>query len=85
MKKKKVSSKNVERTTLGLRTVLFDQIDGLRAGTVTAQESNAIARAAGSIIETVQLEMDYQRLALKLTKKGLRAVGTEVLVLGSKI
>ena len=50
----------MSRTTTGLRTVLLDEIDSLRAGETSEGRAHAIARLANATIATVRLEMDAQ-------------------------
>lgn len=54
--------KAVERTTVGLRDAIFDEIDRLRNGTTTPQKASAVCKAANAIVATVKLELDYSRL-----------------------
>ena len=52
-----------ERTSAGLRTALFDELDGLRKGTVNATRANAVAKLATTIVETVRMELDVAKYA----------------------
>lgn len=47
------------RTSLGLRDALFDELDALRAGTSNPQKSQATAKLAVQIINSVKMEIDY--------------------------
>lgn len=51
----------VIRTSLGLREVLFDEIDHLRNGTSTPNRAAALSKLAVQIINTVTMEVEYQR------------------------
>lgn len=61
-------SEKMERTTSGLRTVLLDEIDSLRAGTTAQDRAHAVARLANAAIATVRLEMEAQELVQREPK-----------------
>lgn len=50
-----------ERTSRGLANTLFDELDALRNGDSTPQQSRAKAAVANSIISLSRLEMEYAR------------------------
>ena len=52
-----VGNKPVNRTSQGLRDILFDEIDFIRAGTSNPTRANAIAKMVGGVVETVEMEM----------------------------
>lgn len=56
---------DVHRSSTGLRAALFDEIDRLRNGKTNQATANAMARLAGSIIQTVQLEIEAERVLSK--------------------
>ncbi len=56
------------RTSAGLRDALFDELDGLRAGTTNPAKANAVAKLAGQVIDTVKMELDVQKHMAKLPK-----------------
>lgn len=49
------------RTSLGLRDTLFDEIDNLRNGKSNPAVAGAMAKLAVQIINTVNMEVNYQR------------------------
>lgn len=51
----------VKRTSVGLRAALFDEIDALRNGESTPQRASALSKVAVQIINTVNMEVDYQK------------------------
>lgn len=53
--------KNTKRTTHGLREVLFNQIDGLNNGSITAQQAKAVSSLASQIVSVTKLEMEAAR------------------------
>lgn len=55
----------VARTSAGLRDALFDELDGLRAGSSNPTKASAVAKLAGTVIETVRMELDVQKHLLK--------------------
>jgi len=52
-----------ERTSAGLRSALFDELDGLREGRINATRANAVAKLATTIVETVRMELDVAKYA----------------------
>ena len=52
---------NVTRTTLGIRNLLFDEIDSLRAGTTTPQKAGVIARMVTPIVNSVKVEIEFAK------------------------
>lgn len=59
---KDLSLPPVPKTTEGLRDALFDEINALRAGTTTPQRSKAIAHMAARIIDSVRIQVQFQKL-----------------------
>lgn len=51
----------VTRSSLGLRSALFDEIDALRDGTSNPQRASALSKLAVQIINTVNIEIEYQK------------------------
>lgn len=60
----------VVRTGEGLRDVLFDEIDKLRAGTGDRRRALTIASLASQIINTAKVEIEYQRHLALLGREG---------------
>lgn len=79
--KTETPTKMTQRTSAGLRGSLFDELDGLRKGTVNATRANAVAKLATTIIETVRVELDVAKYAErnKLSPdRALRALNTAI-------
>lgn len=55
------------RSSLGLRNALFDEIDALRRGDGDAQRAHAVAQLAKAILETARLEMRFKESKMKIT------------------
>lgn len=51
----------VTRTSAGLRDAIFDEMDAIRNGSSNATRANAVSKLAGSIVETVRMELEVQR------------------------
>ncbi len=51
----------VDRSTSGLREVLFAEIDALRAGTIDPARAHATAKLAQQILTSVSLELTAVR------------------------
>lgn len=52
---------NVTRTTLGIRNLLFDEIDALRNGSTTPQKAGAVAKMVTPIVNSVKVEIEYAK------------------------
>lgn len=52
----------IERTSEGLRGLLFDEIDRLRSGKSTVGEARAIAALASQVVNTVHMEIAVAQL-----------------------
>jgi hypothetical protein len=48
----------IDKTSIGLRDALFDEINGLRAGTTTIARANTIHKLATQIILLTKTEME---------------------------
>lgn len=59
---------NKSRTTADLRNLLWETIDGVRAGEVTPTAAKAVALGVEKIIETAELETRYAELLSRLDK-----------------
>lgn len=51
----------IERTSAGLASAMFEELDALKSGESTPQQSRAKAAIANTIISVSRLEMDYAR------------------------
>jgi hypothetical protein len=58
-----VTTKKPDRTSRGLRDMLFDELDELRTGDGNPQKALAVASVAKQIVSTVRVEMEYYRLS----------------------
>ena len=63
-------AKKMARTSKGLRDVLFDEIESLRSGDGDPSRALAVANLAKQVINTVKVELDYHREALRLQETG---------------
>lgn len=70
------------RTGEGLRDILFDEIDKLRAGTGNPTVAIAVAKLACQIINTVKVEVEYQRHIRALNEGNDAAKSPETIRLG---
>ena len=53
----------ISRTSAGLRDAIFDELDSIRNGSSNPTRANAVAKLAGSIVETVRMEIEVQKFA----------------------
>ena len=54
-------SKNTIRTSAGLSSAMFDELDALKSGDSTPQQARAKASIVNTIVSLSRLEMDYAR------------------------
>ena len=73
---------DVSRTSEGLRSALFDELDCLRNGKSTPGKAGATANIAGRIISVVRLEMDYHRMSGKKGSIAPLALGGKTHAIG---
>jgi hypothetical protein len=69
MTKQKQEMTSVERTSGGLRDAIFDELDAIRNGNSNPTRANAVAKLAGSIVETVRMEIEVQKYARTVDDK----------------
>lgn len=68
---KAVNMDPVARTSAGLRDALFDELDALRNGSTNPARASSTAKLAGSIIDTVRMELDVQKHVSKYSGKDM--------------
>lgn len=56
---------DAKRTSAGLRELLFEMIDGVRAGTVDEKTARTIATLCQSILKSVEVELEFRAQALR--------------------
>ena len=74
---------NIERTSVGLRDALFDELDLLRSGEGNAQRAQAVAKLSSQIVSSVKMELDFARFANAGQTKASSKSGPATLALGS--
>lgn len=74
--------KKLVRTAKGLRDGIFDEWDSLRDGSSNPQKSQAVAKLACQIVNSVKAEIEYQSHVSAL-KDGTEFPLDKTLVLGS--
>jgi hypothetical protein len=60
-KKLQLPNTPINRSTSGLRTALFEEMEALRSGASDAQRARSIAMMANSILQSVQVEIEYHK------------------------
>lgn len=83
MPKKQAPVVNVTRSTSGLREALFEEMDALRNGNSSAQRARSVAMMANSILQSVQVEIEYHKYVSQ--NKGGNAGQEKVVPLGTNI
>lgn len=51
----------ITRSTSGLRSALFEEMEALRSGASNAQRARSVAMMANSILQSVQVEIEYHK------------------------
>jgi hypothetical protein len=51
----------IDRNTSGIREVLFQELESLRANETTPQRACAVAKLCAQIVQSARLDIDYQR------------------------
>ncbi len=62
--------KKLDRTTQGLRDILFDEIDMMRSDKADPTRALAVAKLARQIISTAEVELELCRTMNALSEKG---------------
>lgn len=60
------TEKTVQRSSNGLRETLFDTLDSLIMGEIEVAEAKTRAKVADSILKSVALDLEYQRLVREI-------------------
>jgi hypothetical protein len=81
----KSMNNKIVRTSLGLRDMLFDELDALREGKTNPQRASAVAKLAVQIINSVRIEIDHQRHVLSVMDAGSKVTPSAALQLGSDV
>lgn len=61
----------VSRTSGGLRSALFDEIDALRNGSSNAARARAVAMLANSVLQSVSAEIEYHKYVSDVKKHNM--------------
>ncbi len=73
---------STERTSKGLTNTLFDELDKLKSGESTPQQSRSISALANTICAVSRLEMDYARFVSTERSESV-SIGLNALPMGS--
>lgn len=76
----------ISRTSAGLRDAIFDEMDAIRNGSSNPTRANAVAKLAGSIVETVRMEIEVQRFSRQVPENAKAIdsiIGGKPLILGA--
>jgi len=60
---------NKNKTTADLRATLFQTIEALQKGEITAHEAKAVSNLSDQIIKTASLELEYSKTVSHLDKE----------------
>ena len=59
------------RTTESLRDLLFQTIDDVRSGRMSANDAAAVGKLSNQVIETAKLEIQYAEACIELDALGI--------------
>lgn len=76
--------RRIPRNSKGLRDILFDEIEELRAGNGDPTKSMAVASLAKQIINTAKVELDFHRQLAQHASEGT-PIKMGTLELGSSV
>jgi hypothetical protein len=60
-KQQQITTTPITRSTSGLRSALFEEMEALRSGSSNAQRARSVAMMANSILQSVQVEIEYHK------------------------
>lgn len=72
-----------KRTSAGLRDSLFEELDMLRRGESNPAKANAVSKLADTIISTVEMELQAQRILTQFGKNPPSSALPEPLILSA--
>jgi hypothetical protein len=84
------NSDGMDRTSAGLRNVLFDEIDSLRGGDSNPARARSLAMLANTALKSVEVEIEFHKYVSDVSKHegsskiGSLELGGESLRLGEK-
>lgn len=78
-----MTKKSQNRTTQGLRDILFDEIAALRGEDGDPKRAAQVANLSKQIIGTAKLELEFQRTAAQMQREGIVTKGLGALALGT--
>lgn len=81
--KKNELASPITRSTSGLRTALFEEMEALRRGDSNAQRARSVAMMANSILQSVQVEIEYHKYVS--ANRGKIEGDSKVVALGTDI
>ncbi len=76
-------TKKKQRTTEGLRDILFDEIEAMRGSDPDPTRARSIATLSREILSTARLELQFQEATARMQAQGAN-VSFQPLALGSK-
>ena len=74
--------KKIDQTTAGLREMLFEELELLRAGKINSQRADKVSKLSAQVLTSVRLELEYQRYVHDITSKKIGSYKTPILELG---
>ena len=68
LKKQGTEGLKMERTSSGLRNVLFDEIDSLRIGNSNPARARALSMLANTALKSVEIEIEFHKYVSDVSK-----------------
>lgn len=69
-------NEQIERTSGGLRSALFDEIDALRRGESNPARARSVAMLANSVLQSVQAEIEYHKYVSDVSTTASHKLGS---------
>jgi len=63
-------AKKMDRTSAGLRNILFDEIDSLRIGESNPARARSLAMLANTALKSVEVEIEFHKYVSDVSKFG---------------
>ena len=85
-----IAEKPMNRTSSGLRNVLFDEIDSLRDGSSNPARARSLAMLANTALKSVEVEIEFHKYVSDVSKHegtaklGVLELGGQALTLGEE-
>ena len=60
-----IKRQRIERSAVGLREALFDQLEKLASSEISSQEASAFSKIASEIIKCTEMQLKFEKMRLE--------------------